>query len=440
MHLENKGIAVEMSTVPNWKSYSNQIAHHAQNRASGEQMLSKMDQEMKKRGLGAAMVTGDSTFGNPELYYVIGAGIPRGGIYLKVRSQDPVLVVSNIDVGSAKKGRVSKIETYSDYGYETILQRQGRNRAQIALFDKILRRHGAKGKIGFYGKVEVGSSISLIESLRRKRHRVVGEQRPTLLEALRETKDATEIERISRVGAKTEKVVERTLEVLRNSSIDGKKVVYQGKPLTVGKVKRLIRSFIAEENLVNIEDTIFAAGPGSADPHYRGEESDLIRTGEPIVFDIFPQEPSGYCFDTTRTYVVGEPSQEVKSMYDAVLEAQLTALDNLREGANAKDVTGLVCDIFEKKGYKTQRDLVKGDEEARTTGFIHSLGHGIGLTIGERPSLSVLVDEKLKDGHVTSVEPGLYKPGLGGVRIEDIVVIRKRGVENLSRLDKTLKL
>ena len=403
-------------------------------------MLSEMDQEMKKRGLGAVVVNGDSTFGNPELYYVVGAGIPRGGIYLKVRSQDPVLVVSNIDVGSAKKGRVSRIETYSEYGYEKIMKQYGRNRAQTILYDKILRKHRARGKIGFYGKVEVSSFIALIESLRKKGHKVLGEKRPTLLDALRETKDKVEVEKIRNVGSRTEKVVERTLDILRNSSADGTKVIYQGEPLTVGKIKRHIRNFLADENLVNIEDMIFAAGPGSSDPHYRGEESDPIRVGEPIVFDIFPQEPGGYCFDTTRTYVLRKPSQEVRSMYEAVLEAQLTALDNLRAGVNARQVAEKVCDVFEKRGYKTQRDLARGDEAARTTGFIHSLGHGVGLTIGERPSLSVLVDEPLREGHVTSVEPGLYKPGLGGVRIEDIVVIRKGGVENLSTLDKTFEL
>lgn len=403
-------------------------------------MLSDIDQEMKKHDLNAILVSGDSTFGNPELYYVIGAGLARGGIYLKVRSHDPILVVSNIDVGSAKKGRIKNIETYSEYEHEKTLQRYGRNRAQIILYDKVLRRHKAKGKIGFYGKVEVSSSLALVESLRRKGHKIVGEKRPTLVDVLRETKDRAEVDRIREVGSRTEKVVERTLEILRNSSVQGSEVLHQGEPLTVGKIKRHIRRFIAEENLVDIEDTIFAAGTGSADPHYRGAESDPIREGEPIVFDIFPQEPGGYCFDTTRTYVVGKPSKEIKAMHETVLEAQLTALDNLREGANAKTVTELVCSIFEKKGYKTQRDVTRGDEEARTHGFIHSLGHGIGLTIGERPNLSVLVDENLKEGHVTSVEPGLYKPGLGGVRIEDIVVIRKNGVENLSKLDKTLEL
>jgi len=403
-------------------------------------MISDTDQEMEKRGLGAIIVAGESTFGNPELYYVIGAGVPRGGIYLKVKKRDPVLVVSNIDVGSARKGQVREIETYSEYDYEKVLQRYGRNRAQTILYDKILRRHKAKGKVGFYGKVEVSSFVSLIESLRRKGHRIIGEKRPTLLDSLRETKDSMEIERINKVGARTERVVERTLEILRNSSLEGSDVFYQDKPLTVGRVKTHIRQFLVDENLVNIEDTIFAAGPGSADPHYRGEESDQIRAGEPIVFDIFPQEVGGYCFDTTRTYVVGKPSQEIRSMYEAVLEAQSVALDNLREGVNAKDVTGMVCDLFEKRGYKTPRDLAKGDETARTTGFTHSLGHGIGLTIGERPNLSVLFDETLRDGHVTSVEPGLYRPGLGGVRIEDIVVIRKGGIQNLSRLEKTLEL
>jgi Xaa-Pro aminopeptidase len=403
-------------------------------------MLADMDQEMKRRKLGAIIVAGDSTFGNPELYYVIGTGVPRGGIYLKVRSKDPITVVSNVDVGSVRKGRIRSIETYSEYEYEKALQRYGRNKAQIVLYDKVLKKHKVKGRIGFYGKVEVSSSLALVESLRRKGHKIVGEERPTLIDALRETKDKTEIDRIRNVGSRTEKVVEKTLEILRNTSVQGRQVLYQGDSLTVGNIKRFIKGFLAQEGLIDVEDTIFAAGTGSADPHYRGEETDPIREGEPIVFDIFPQEPGGYCFDTTRTYVVGKPSQEIKRMHETVLEAQLAALDNLREGANAKTVTELVCSIFEKKGYKTQRDVAKGDEKARTYGFIHSLGHGIGLTIGERPNLSVLVDENLKEGHVTSVEPGVYEPGLGGVRIEDIVVIRKNGVENLSTLDKTLEL
>jgi len=403
-------------------------------------MLSDIDQEMKKRNLNAILVAGDSTFGNPELYYVIGAGVTRGGIYLKTRSHDPTLVVSNIDVGSAEKGRIKNIETYSEYEHEKTLQRYGRNKAQTILYDKVLKRHKASGRIGFYGKVEVSSTLALIESLRRKGHRIVGEERPTLIDALRETKDATEVEKIREVGARTERVVERTLRILRDTSVQDDEVFHQGESLTVGKIKKQIRGFIAEENLVDVEDTIFAAGKGSADPHYRGAEPDRILEGEPIVFDIFPQDAGGYCFDTTRTYVVGKPLPEIKAMHETVLEAQLAALDNLREGANAKAVTELVCSIFEKKGYKTQRDIVKGDEKARTHGFTHSLGHGIGLTIGERPNLSVLVDENLKDGHVTSVEPGLYKPGLGGIRIEDIVVIRKNGVENLSNLNKTLEL
>ena len=403
-------------------------------------MLSEIDREMKEHRLDSIIVTGDSTFGNPELCYVVGAGVTRGGIYLKARSHDPILVVGNIDVGSAKKGRIKQIETYSEYGYEKILQRYGRSKAQVMLYDKVLRKHKARGRIGFYGKVEVSSALALIESLRRKGHRIVGEKRPTVLDALRETKDRIELDRMRSVGSRTEKVVERTLEILRNSSIQEKDLLYQGEPLTVGKIKRYIKRFVAEEGLVDTEDTIFAAGLGCADPHYHGEERDPIREGEPIVFDMFPQEPGGYCFDTTRTYVIGKPSREIKEMHEVVLEAQLTALDNLREGANGKEVTEIVCNIFERKGYKTQRDLLKGDEEARTHGFIHSLGHGVGLTIGERPNLSVLVDEPLKEGHVTSVEPGLYKPGLGGVRIEDIVVVRKNGIENLSNLDKTLEL
>ncbi|MGA2239672.1 MAG: M24 family metallopeptidase, partial [Candidatus Bathyarchaeia archaeon] len=148
----------------------------------------------------------------------------------------------------------------------------------------------------------------------------------------------------------------------------------------------------------------------------------------------------GYWFDLTRTYVVGKPLPKVKKMFDAVRQVQTRMLDSTREGTQASKMMNLACDLFERRRFKTIRAVLRGDKDAMRVGFIHSLGHGVGLTIGERPQLSLFSDETLRRGHVVTVEPGLYEPGLGGVRIEDTVVITKRGIDNLTPLEKELRI
>jgi Xaa-Pro aminopeptidase len=203
-------------------------------------------------------------------------------------------------------------------------------------------------------------------------------------------------------------------------------------------VKSKINVLLAEEDLMAPEGTVFAVGPSSADPHQMGIASEPIRAGVPIVFDLFPMGTDGYWFDLTRTYVVGKPLPRVKRMFDAVLEVQRRILDSVREGTRASRTMSLACDLFERRRFKTIRAILKGDKEATRTGFIHSLGHGVGLTIGERPYLSLFSEETLHRGNVVTIEPGLYKPGLGGVRIEDTVVITKKGIDNLTPLEKDL--
>jgi Xaa-Pro aminopeptidase len=188
------------------------------------------------------------------------------------------------------------------------------------------------------------------------------------------------------------------------------------------------------------EGTIFAVGPSSADPHEMGIASDPIRAGVPIVFDLFPVGVGGYWFDLTRTYVVGKPPLKVKRMFDTVREAQIRTLDSIKEGTQASKVMNLACDLFERRGFKTIRAILGGDRNATRVGFIHSLGHGVGLTIGERPYLSLFSDDTLRRSQVVTVEPGLYEPGVGGVRIEDTIVITKRGIDNLTTLEKEFRI
>jgi Xaa-Pro aminopeptidase len=405
---------------------------------------SDIDSEMEKRGIKSLIVFGDSTNGNPDLCYLVGSSLPRGGIYLKRVNNDPVLVVSNIDLGNASQGRVKKLKTYTDFGYEKITAKYNREEARTRFYEKLIREEGLRGPFVIGGKNELANSLLLVDSLRRRGVKIVGEKSPTIVEAARETKDNWEIERLREMGRKTARVVEKTLAFLREGKARRGKIIHQGKPLTAGRVRRLIGRLLADSGIIAPEDTIFAPGKSSADPHNRGSDDDPVLPGEPIVYDIFPQEPDGYFFDCTRTYCFGQPKAKVKDMYDSVLEAQNLALDMIKEGVSCKDTMLSVCNSFEARGYPTVRMLAtgkagKGSGAARNRGFIHSLGHGVGLTIGERPYLSISSDYPLTKGMAVTVEPGLYDPKWGGVRLEDIVIVGSPS-RNLTSLPKDMEL
>jgi Xaa-Pro aminopeptidase len=403
-------------------------------------LFDEFDKEMRKRRLDAAIVVGESTMGNPELAYVTGTVIPRGGIFIKRMKQRPLLVVSNIDLGSARRGRIRDVRTYSDYDYEKLIKRYGRHRAYVKLIDIILRSLRARGSVGIYGRNEFSRLLSVADSLRRLGYKISGESDASLIDSLRETKDAREIDRIRDTGVRAARVVESTLDLLCRCTITSGKLKLKGRTLKIGTVRSRINVLLAEQGLMAPEGTVFAVGPSSADPHETGINSDPVRAGVPIVFDLFPMGTDGYWFDLTRTYVVGKASVKIKQMFETVREVQASMLDTLKEDAQANKMMNSACDSFERGGFKTIRAVLRDDRDATKVGFIHSLGHGVGLTIGERPYLSLFSDERLRKNQVVTVEPGLYEPGVGGVRIEDTVVIKKRGVDNLTLLEKELEI
>jgi Xaa-Pro aminopeptidase len=384
---------------------------------------------MEERGLDGILALGDSTSNNPELLYLVGCSIPRGGIYLKRRGQDPILVVSETDLGSARSSRVKNVKSFGDLGYYKMLERDAK-RAYINLVTKLVADSGLEGKIAIYGRNKPNVILQLSSALRQKGLDIVEEDSPTLLEEVMMTKDDREIEAIKRVGEAACKIVEEVIEHLASCRV-GDRLIYKGEELRVGHIKRLLRILLAENNLKPIDEIIFAPAPRSSDPHYTGLDSEQLRVGQPIVFDLFPQGSEGYCFDLTRTISIGSPTQEFRGMFEAVLEAQVTVLERLRSGMLAKEAMAAACELFEKKGYETPRTNPK-----LTRGFTHSLGHGIGLTIGERPYLSLYSQDVIVDKQVFTVEPGLYDPRLGGVRLEDVVVMEGGVARNLTDLEK----
>ena len=159
-----------------------------------------------------------------------------------------------------------------------------------------------------------------------------------------------------------------------------------------------------------------------------------------MVFDIFPQAQTGYWFDLTRSFVIGRADAKAKKLFETVSEAQNVSLDFVREGVSGEAAMLEACRVIERAGYRTVREVFEGRSKSISSGFNHSLGHGVGLTIGERPYLSFLSKDPLRSGQVVTVEPGIYSPRFGGVRIEDTVAITGKGIDNLASVDKEFEL
>jgi Xaa-Pro aminopeptidase len=404
-------------------------------------MLNDLDGIMEERNLQAVVVLGDTTLGNPDLTYVAGGQLGRGGIYVKRLGHDPLLVTSNLDIGTARRLRqIKRIHTFTELGLEKLAAQHGRENSQQYLIASILRSEGVRGLVSMYGRNDLSSGIRLADELRKLGVNVVGERSPTVLECARETKSREEIKNVRDIGTRTARVVEAVLRILKDAKRKRGRLYLGRRVATVGSVKKLISSRLTQEDLVAPEGTIFAIGASGADPHNSGIPSDRIKEGRPIVFDIFPQSGAGYWFDLTRTFTVGKADAKTKRLFETVSEAQQTAMDFLREGVTGEAAMMKACAVIEEAGYRTIRDVYEGKSKSIASGFNHSLGHGVGLTIGERPYLSFLSRDSLKSGQIVTVEPGIYLPRYGGVRIEDTVAITRRGIDNLASVDRQLEL
>jgi Xaa-Pro aminopeptidase len=405
-------------------------------------MIGDIDSEMRSKAIDGIVVFGDTTLADPDLRYVAGGVLPRGGTYVKKLGRPPLLIISNLDYGSAKRaGKVKRIQTLTQWGYEKLVKRyEDRGDAFPHLISRVLKEEGVRGRVVLFGRNDVAKGLQLAEKLRRLGVKVIGQQSPTILETARDRKDNKELEEIRNVGAKTAKVVNEVLHALRNAKEKRGHLEVGRKRATVGLVKATIASKLARENLIAPEGTIFAIGPSGADPHNAGVDAVEIKKGKLVVFDIFPQAQSGYWSDMTRSFVVGRGGARTRKMFEAVKDAQMSSLDYLRAGVTGEAAMELSCDIIERAGFRTVREIFQGKTKSLSSGFIHSLGHGVGLTIGESPYLSLASKDRLKSGEVVTVEPGVYLPGFGGVRIEDTVAVRSRGVEVLTKVEKELEL
>lgn len=202
----------------------------------------------------------------------------------------------------------------------------------------------------------------------------------------------------------------------------------EGGALTAEELRAEGRRIFVENGTIPHDMLVVAAGAHGADPHDEG--TGPIAEGVPIVVDIFPRDSASGCWgDLTRTLCVGEPPEELVRWHDAVRRAQIAATEAVRPGISAGVPYGRACDLLEEAGYATRRTAPAG--EILEEGFIHYLGHGVGLELHEAPTLDD-GGETLVVGDVVTIEPGLYRPGFGGCRIEDVAVVTETGYELLT--------
>jgi len=249
----------------------------------------------------------------------------------------------------------------------------------------------------------------------------------------RQRKTEAEVAHIQQAIALAEAGLQRALEVLGESRVgDGGILCWCDRPLTSEVLRGEIDAHIALLG-GSASHTIAAPGPQGADPHVSGHGP--LRSGEPIVIDIFPRaDATGYYGDLTRTVVKGTASAMVHRAYRAVHEAQEAAKAVAQPGVPASRVYRAAADVLAGAGFATD---LRADPPR---GFIHGLGHGLGLEIHESPRLMAGVDEPLRAGTVVTIEPGLYYPEWGGVRLEDVVVVRADGIECLTTAGKALEV
>ena len=390
-------------------------------------MDTDLDPLMTARRIGTLIIPMHEAMHASFRWMTRGAKVTRG-YAVKPAGRDPFLVAYPMEREEAAATGVA-VRDVHEFDYDGIFRR-GRNSAQAygMFFDRVLRDTGCAGPILFSGHAPIHLYGGVFEFMRAAGwdlHQSGGEDP---VQIARKRKDQWEVEAIRSVGERTELVVAAVRDLLRRPPAD----------LRIGHLKDLVSREIVRLGMVEDHETILSHGRDAGIPHSRGDATQRIEPSVPIVLDIFPADrTTGYFFDLTRTFCIGPVPEELRAIHADVLAAYDLAVARMRPGTTAASHQAAVCDFFESKGYATTRT-----DPAARQGYVHSLGHGVGLDIHERPSFSLneTNHDQVETGDVLTIEPGLYFPDRGiGVRIEDTFVITADGAESLSRGDRALQ-
>ena len=384
--------------------------------------LSKLDDHLEATGVDGYLIHADST--DSDQYYLSGFDAPDPFVTLYT-GETHLLFSRGLEYGRAK--READAETVSrgtDYGLTDKIDEYGSVEASDRVLAEFLADHDVTAVA-----VPPRFPLRVADGLRNQDVDVTADDEGVVT-TIRARKNEEEIDNIRQAQRANEAAMARAEELIAAATVEEGTLIYDDEPLTSERVKQEIEVTLLRHGCA-LDETIVACGRDAADPHDRG--SGPLTADEPIIIDIFPQnKATKYHADMTRTFCKGTPSETLEEWFELTDEARRAALDAVEPGVTGEAVHGAACDVYEEAGLPTLRA-----DESTETGFIHSTGHGIGLDVHEQPSVSTDSGE-LEPGHVITIEPGLYDPEVGGVRIEDLVVVTEDGYENLTEYDVSL--
>ena len=371
---------------------------------------------LDRHNLDGFLFVGDSIC-DADLYYL--SHFLAGDRFAFLAQEKSTLLVSSMEKGRADKESIAdSILSTSQYHIKEKLKIcENSEEAYGRVLIDLLRDRGIK-HLGVPYRFPSGLYQHLIKDFAV----TVMDSPATLARVAKTPEELFAIEKAQRA---CERAMAQAICLISSSKIQGDLLYRDGQPLTSERVRSGIEISLLEDGCESV-DTIVAGGPQATDPHARG--SGPLAANSPIVIDIFPRNKSSrYFADMTRTVLKGEAPLDVQEIYEAVCLAQAEGLRAIRAGVSGKEVHSRVSEVFRDQGYP----------ETEGRGFTHSTGHGVGLDVHEKPSLGE-AGEILPECCVVTVEPGLYYPDIGGVRMEDLVVVKKDGCKNLTLFEKKL--
>jgi len=362
--------------------------------------------------------------GDANMLYATGFFVPDPFVFFEHKNRRHI-VMSDLELDRAKKqAHADRVLSLSLY--QKKLRKLGKAPAAIIdIIDLIFRERGIRSLI-----VPANFSALLLDQLRAKGYSVQIKRDPFWPQ--RETKNSLEVKqiteslRIARLG------LEAGIRMLKRTKTKRDGYLYlNGARLTSEMLKTAVNTTIMAQGWLP-SHTIISSGNQCVDPHHEG--TGPIKANTSIIFDIFPRsQHNGYFGDLSRTVVRGRASDKLKEIYATVQAGQQIGYGQIRDGVNGKEVHQNILNLFAARGFPTGR--ING----RMQGFFHGTGHGLGLDIHEPPRIAP-VDAILRSGHVVTVEPGLYYMGIGGVRLEDVVVVKPKGNRNLTDCPQFLEI
>ncbi|HZB96968.1 MAG TPA: Xaa-Pro peptidase family protein [Candidatus Sulfotelmatobacter sp.] len=376
-----------------------------------------------------AVVLFGESYHHPNVFYRTKFLVPDPVVVVDGGGEDVVLWTSVMEAARAQReASVRAVRSTSELEEKVKQKRHGEQDGWGALVAAICEEHGLTC-------VTVDSDFPALIADQLREQGVTVRARADLYRRERRIKTAEEMEKIAATEIAGMEGLQRAIDLVASAEIRDGLLWREGRPMSGNDLVLAVETRLLELGCTTT-DSICCGGPESADPHRT--TSPVLRAGLPIVLDIYPfDKTTRYWGDMTRTVVRGTPPPEVEAMWEATLEAQQAGLDAVSAGVNGRDVHYACCEVYARRGYgslaKPYRHI---ESEAK---FIHGTGHGLGLEIHEFPRVGD-VDVTLEVGDVITVEPGLYDPRLGGVRIEDLVVVTAEGCRNLTTLPKVFRL